>query len=197
MATKTVVNTDSSQTLTNKTLTAPVLSGAVCSANPTTALGVATKQYIDALLATIIPTGIQLPYGGASPPTGFLLCDGSNVSRTTYSALFSVVGTTYGAGDGSTTFTLPDKRGRGSIGSGTGSGLTARTRGSKIGTENETAPLPAHTHTYSSTSNVGGGGFLAGGGEKPDTTKTTSSSGAGGTHNNMQPSEVDLWIIKT
>ena len=55
-----------------------------------------------------IPTGAILPYGGATAPTGYLMCDGSAVSRTTYSALFAVLGTTYGAGDGSTTFNLPN-----------------------------------------------------------------------------------------
>lgn len=196
MSTKTVVNTDSVQTLANKTLTTPILSGGVCTANPTTPLGVATKQYIDALITAIIPTGVQFPYGGSSPPTGFLLCDGSNVSRVTFSALFSVVGTTYGAGDGSTTFTLPDKRGRTSIGSGTGTGLSTRTRGTKLGTENETAPLPVHSHSFSALFNVAGG-VAAGGGDKGIGSSTTASAGTGGTHNNMQPSEVDLWIIKT
>ena len=53
-------------------------------------------------------TGLIIPWTTASVPTGFLECDGSNVSRTTYSALFTVIGTTYGSGDGSTTFGLPD-----------------------------------------------------------------------------------------
>lgn len=60
----------------------------------------------------LVPSGTVLDYAGATAPTGFLLCDGSLVSRTVYATLFSVIGTTYGAGDGSTTFTLPDTRGR-------------------------------------------------------------------------------------
>lgn len=67
-----------------------------------------------------LPTGVPLPYCGGSIPTGFLLCDGSAVSRSTYSALFSAIGTGYGPGDGSTTFNLPDGRGRTFIGAGTG-----------------------------------------------------------------------------
>lgn len=55
-----------------------------------------------------ITTGTIIPFGGASVPTGFLLCDGSTVSRTTYADLFSAIGTTYGPGDGLTTFNLPD-----------------------------------------------------------------------------------------
>lgn len=62
------------------------------------------------------PIGAHIPYAGSTAPPGWLLCYGQAVSRTTYAALFAVVGTIYGPGDGSTTFNLPDKRGRGSIG---------------------------------------------------------------------------------
>jgi len=57
------------------------------------------------------PTGALHLYGGTSAPTGWLLCDGSAVSRATYADLFGVIGTTFGAGDGSTTFNIPDLRG--------------------------------------------------------------------------------------
>jgi microcystin-dependent protein len=60
----------------------------------------------------IIPTGMISPYAGGSAPTGFLLCFGQAVSRSTYSDLFAVVSATYGAGDGSSTFNVPDLRGR-------------------------------------------------------------------------------------
>jgi microcystin-dependent protein len=56
--------------------------------------------------------GVILPYAGTAAPNGFLLCYGQAVSRTAYAALFSVISTTYGVGDGSTTFNLPDLRGR-------------------------------------------------------------------------------------
>ena len=59
-----------------------------------------------------VPTGIIIPFAGSSIPAGFLLCNGAAVSRTTYAKLFNVIGTTWGAGDGSTTFKLPDARGR-------------------------------------------------------------------------------------
>lgn len=58
------------------------------------------------------PAGAIMPYAGAAAPTGWLLADGSEVSRSTYSDLFDVCGTTYGAGDGSTTFNLPDLQGK-------------------------------------------------------------------------------------
>ena len=63
-----------------------------------------------ALLLT--PAGLVAPYAGSSAPAGYLLCDGTAVSRTTYATLFAVVSTTYGAGDGSTTFNIPDLKGR-------------------------------------------------------------------------------------
>tara|TARA_R100000700_G_scaffold8662_1_gene12643 strand:- start:8354 stop:9562 length:1209 start_codon:yes stop_codon:yes gene_type:complete len=59
-----------------------------------------------------MPTGAVVPFGGSSAPTGFLLCAGQAVSRSTYSALFGVISTTYGAGDESSTFNIPDLRGR-------------------------------------------------------------------------------------
>lgn len=62
--------------------------------------------------AGFIASGMISPYAGASAPAGFLLCDGSAVSRTTYAALFSIISTTYGVGDGSTTFNLPNLQGR-------------------------------------------------------------------------------------
>lgn len=62
--------------------------------------------------AALVPSGSVLPFAGSSAPTGYLLCDGSAVSRSTYSALYAVIGVTHGQGDNSTTFNLPDYRGR-------------------------------------------------------------------------------------
>ena len=59
-----------------------------------------------------VPAGCILPYAGAAAPEGFLLCNGQAVSRTTYADLFAAIATAYGVGDGSTTFNLPDLRGR-------------------------------------------------------------------------------------
>lgn len=71
---------------------------------PMTALKV--KQAITAQVSTV-PTGTILPFAGGTIPSGFLACNGATVSRTTYSALYSTIGTTYGAGDGISTFNLP------------------------------------------------------------------------------------------
>lgn len=83
-------------------------------------------------------TGSLVPFAGATPPSGYLLCDGSAVSRTTYAALFAVIGTDWGPGDGSTTFNVPDLRGRVAVGAGTGSGLTPRSLADTGGSEGVT-----------------------------------------------------------
>lgn len=78
--------------------------------------------------------GVVFPFGGTSAPTGFLMCDGSAVSRATYAALFSVIGTAFGAGDGSTTFNVPELRGEFIRGLDNGRGVDAgRVRGSGQG----------------------------------------------------------------
>ena len=90
------------------------------------------------------PAGIIIPFAGTVAPQGCLFCDGSAVSRTTYAALFAVIGTTYGEGDGSTTFNIPDLSGRVVIGVSNSHAL-----GTTGGSENVTLTsdqLPAHTH---------------------------------------------------
>ena len=62
------------------------------------------KGYVD----DVLPTGSYIQFAGSQAPAGFLVCNGGEISRTTYSALFDVIGTTYGSGDGSTTFNLPN-----------------------------------------------------------------------------------------
>jgi microcystin-dependent protein len=66
-----------------------------------------------------VPSAVVLPFAGSVAPSGFLMCDGAAVSRTTYSALFALIGTTYGVGDGSSTFNVPDIQGRMVVGKGT------------------------------------------------------------------------------
>lgn len=74
----------------------------------------------------IVPPGAVIPYAGSSAPDGWLLCDGRTVSRTTYAALFAVIGATYGAGDGKSTFALPDLRGRVTAGANASNALASR-----------------------------------------------------------------------
>lgn len=80
----------------------------------------AVKAYVDATggQTFLVPTGAILPYGASTAPSNFLLCDGTEVSRSTYSTLFGVISTTYGAGNGTTTFNLPDLRSSLPLGSG-------------------------------------------------------------------------------
>lgn len=128
-----IVGTTDAQALTNKTIVAAsntittVASGGISA----TELNAAIAQIATQLAAASgAPSGVVSPFAGTSAPSGWLLCDGSAVSRTTYSALFTAISTAYGIGDGSTTFNLPDMRGafiRGRVGIAnvTGSGSAA------------------------------------------------------------------------
>jgi microcystin-dependent protein len=169
-----------------------------------------------------IPTATIVPWSDTSAPSGFLECNGTAVSRTTYSALFAVVGTTYGAGDGSTTFNLPDlqdnvaigKSGTKAVGS-TGGANTVTSTGNVAGsTANatlSTAQLASHSHN-------GGGNAMsafsgAPAGENPNrgfNASTTGSAGSGGGHSHnmsanfagdatsvVQPYLTIMYIIKT
>lgn len=105
----------------------------------------------------IIPPASLFMFAGATAPSGYLLCDGAAVSRTTYANLFSLIGTTYGSGNGTTTFNVPDLRGRAPWGAGHGTGLTNRALGGTGGAETVTLTsdeMPSHTHT--GTTNAGG-----------------------------------------
>ena len=148
-----------------------------------------------------VPAGTILAFGGTSAPTGFLNCDGSNVSRTTYAALFTAISTTWGVGNGSTTFGIPDLRRRTPVGSG---GTGTATLGNAVGNTGgeathqlSVAELAAHTHSY---------GILAGAYYSPSGSyypiaysggNTTGSAGSDTAHNIIQPSAVVYYIIKT
>lgn len=167
--------------------------------------GTLAEGFIPTLTNTrnTIPSGVLTMWCTGTPPTDWLLCDASAVSRTTYAALFAVIGTTYGVGDGSTTFNLPDFRGRAGIGAGTGdaSDATAHALADKEGTETHTlvtGEMPAHTHTVTTTSNSGTSTPDVAGGTPANTNSiSTSSAGSGNAHNNLQPSLTVNFIIKT
>jgi len=95
----------------------------------------------DNLLTFLFRPGMMLPYGGAAAPTGWLLCDGSAVSRVTYAALFAIIGEAYGAGDGSTTFNVPDSRGKALYGK-----AASGTYGALGGTGGAETKDLSHTH---------------------------------------------------
>jgi microcystin-dependent protein len=104
-------------------------------------------------LDAFTPIGGILPYAGSAAPTNWLLCDGSAVSRTVYAGLFTICGTTYGSGDGSHTFNVPDLRNRIPMGAG-----ATYTRGStSTGSVTlSSGNLPGHTHGFSDTTDSQG-----------------------------------------
>jgi microcystin-dependent protein len=172
-----------------------------------------TFDSVASAVNALVPPGTIMPYAGVvdgthPPPTGWLVCDGSPQSPTTYAALFAAIGTVYG-GDGVTAFNLPDRRGRVVVGVGTGSGLTARALGDQFGEETHTltvAEMPSHSHTDAGNSR----GLLRGGASGPTglaistpaapSNKTLDaniqSTGGNGAHNNVQPSFALNMLIK-
>ena len=128
-------------------------------------------------LASGVPVGTILAHAANTPPTGFLECNGSNISRSTYATLFSAISTTFGVGDGSSTFALPDLRGQFIRGwANTGSTDASRVFGSTQTDQNKN-----HTHTTDSTSLTGGirkisEGFGAGGSATGVFTKTADGN---------------------
>lgn len=100
----------------------------------------------DSLIAASSPAGMVSAYAGATAPAGFLFCQGQAVSRATYARLFAAIGTTYGTGNGSTTFNLPDLRGEFIRGFDAGRGIDS---GRVLGSS-QTHLTASHTHTASS-----------------------------------------------
>lgn len=94
--------------------------------------------------AQAVPTGGLMMWGTAAAPTGYLMCDGSAVSRATFAALFAVIGATFGGGDGVTTFNVPDMRGRFPLGTATAG--TGSVLGGTGGAIDHTHTGPSHTH---------------------------------------------------
>ena len=119
------------------------------------------------LTALQVPVGAVFMFAHSSLPSGYLKCNGAAVSRATYAALFAAIGTTYGSGDGSTTFNLPELRGEFIRGWDDGRGVdAARTIGSAQADE-----LEAHTHSTTAT-----GGGQGHGGNLPLTVEYGSST---------------------
>ena len=113
-----------------------------------------------------IPTATIVPWSSASVPSGFLECNGTAVSRSTYSALFAIVGTTYGAGDGSTTFNTPDlqdntpvgksnNKALGSTGGANTATSTGNVGGSTANATLSTTQLASHNHLVYRGNNPG------------------------------------------
>ena len=193
----------SNELATDSVITAKIQDGAVTAA-----------KLDSAATSVLMPIGAIMPYAGSSAPTGYLLCDGAAISRTTFSDLFGIIQTTYGAGDLSTTFNLPDLRGRVIAGQDNMGGSSADTLtdaqadqlGGTLGNETHTlttTELPAHTHGGLTDIDPDGGD--GGDGDDPGIDYVTSngsgtvsgSTGGGGAHNNVQPTIILNYIIKT
>jgi microcystin-dependent protein len=171
-----------------------------------------------------LPAGALLDFAGVAAPSGWLLCDGAAYGRTAMDpnpqpTLFAAIGTTWGVGDGVTTFNVPDFRRRTTVGSGgTGTGVLGNAVGDVGGAETHTLVTgempnhghgvndPGHAHSTNGA-DVAGGSFtqvacgngvftrfqLSG---SASTGISVNSTGGGGSHNNIQPSAVVLKIIK-
>lgn len=117
--------------------------------------GAISDEAINEISTSILPPGSIQFSVASSMGSGWLLADGSDVSRTTYANLFAAIGTRYGNGDGSTTFGIPDLRGRSLMGAGLGDGLTNRDINViNVGEENHTqieAELASHRHAYNTS----------------------------------------------
>ena len=164
-----------------------------------------------------IDAGTIVSWAKDSTPTGWLQCDGSAVSRTTYADLFTAIGTTYGSGDGSTTFNLPDLRGRTVCGKDNMGGSAANritsavtvdgtTLGQTGGSQSHTltaGEMPAHRHgaeyNNGETNDYVGGSSAAYGLQATSNSVNINwtSTGSGNAHSNIQPLLIALYIIKT
>lgn len=168
--------------------------------------------------ATLGMTGEIRMWSSHTIPSGWRICDGSAISRTTFSSLFSVIGTTYGVGDSSTTFNVPDMRGR--VPAGYDSAQSEFNTLGKVGGAKThvltTAEMPSHTHIQDAHTHAmtnGSGALSDGSGSityivqngsaygfritfPASTTATNQNTGGGGPHNNLQPYFTIRYIIK-
>jgi microcystin-dependent protein len=155
--------------------------------------------------------GQVIMFGGNFAPRGWALCDGQLLPISSNSALFSILGTTYG-GDGVSSFGLPDLRGRVPVHAGTGNGLTPRRLGERGGQETvtlNTNQIPAHSHPLTASANPANDtnpadkllarsaedAYVAGTPGATLSAQSISNAGGGQAHNNVQPYQALNYII--
>lgn len=184
-----VVGTSDTQSLSGKTFN--TLKATDLAGTGTRRVGAndAGTLVIDTTPTEAFLAGMMMPYAGTAAPSGWLLCDGTAVSRTTYSALFAVTGTAYGVGNGSTTFNLPDLRGR--VPAGKAATGTFATLGGSGGAETVTltaaqSGIPDHSHSV--WVSIGSAGSHSHGGN----TGTTTPS-----HTHVVPNYVSSYTTRS
>lgn len=188
-------------------------------ADPASADHAVTKVHFDSLASTGgtagVPIGMVMPHMGGSVPTGFLPCDGREVSRVTYAALFAVIGIAYGLPSSGTTFVLPDLRGRVIIGAdnmgGVVAGRVVAAWASQLagagGSQTHalsTSEIASHTHGFTDRYLASGSGGALTGETSPAGTASlfttsagvTGAEGSGSGHNNVKPVMAVAYMIR-
>lgn len=189
-------------------------------ANPINPDDAVTKVHFDSLASTGgtagVPIGMVMPHMGGSVPVGFLPCDGREVSRVTYAALFAIIGIAYGAPSSGTTFVLPDLRGRVVIGADNMGGVVAArvaaSWASQLagagGTQTHslsTSEISSHSHGFVDRYMGSGSGGALTGETTPSSAASgfassagvTATEGSGNGHNNVQPVMAVAYMIRS
>lgn len=164
-------------------------------------LGPQGENGVDGTDGSIAPVGSIVIWGSEDIPENYLKCEGQTLSRGEYASLFNVIGTTFGEGDGTTTFALPDMRNYVVVGMSDDTDINAI--GKKYGEKEVTLTInemPRHSHGLLKGDNINGAGNRTmtgyGGSVVGDQYVFTNSTGGGQPHNNMQPSMAMVFIIK-
>lgn len=146
------------------------------------------------------PAGSITGFAGAAAPSGWVLCNGAAINRTTYATLFAVIGEIYGVGDGSTTFNVPNLKGKTPVGLDAAQAefdALAETGGAKTH-QLIVSEMPAHTHVVPTRVSTSSSSTISKMGAANATSSVISgSTGGDGAHNNLQPYLVINYIIKT
>ncbi|UUG69681.1 minor tail protein [Microbacterium phage EdElric] len=167
------------------------------------------QRRVGEILQQLAPVGTIHAFGGSNAPANYVPLDGRQLSRTEYAALFALIGVTYGPGNGSTTFNVPDARGRALVGIDTAQtefNALGKTGGAKTHTLTE-AQLPSHTHGVGAnadgfaahrTNTTGGyrAVFASGSTGEVFDYRAPAAAGGGQAHNNLQPYLTVTYVIK-